>query len=211
MKKQNGIALIFLIIIIIILLVLIGISRTGNRTTYLREDVISLMKNGEEYDNYCCEYIKLGEKTIRKIKGNKMVVATDDMTVYIDYDINKQTVLKNTENIAIVSSLSSSKLIKMNKIYYQECIDILNDFENYEYKFITTEKINEFKCIKIALSNESINYEIWVDISSGLVTKISCSNKENSNVTIEYNLKLNSITDEDVKMPDLSKYKVTEL
>ena len=60
-------------------------------------------------------------------------------------------------------------------------------------------------------TNENINYEIWIDISSGLVTKTSCSNKENSNITIEYNLKLNSITEEDVTMPDLSKYKVTEL
>jgi len=85
-----------------------------------------------------------------------MVVVSDDMTIYIDYDSNKQTVLRNAENIAIVSSLDSSKLIKMNKIYFQECIEVLNDFENYEYKFIKKEKITVLYHKIISLSHISI-------------------------------------------------------
>lgn len=209
--KKFVISMLVLIMILAIILGFKIMNNGENSNQYSRADVIALIKKGEDYDNYYCEYTKLGENTIRKIKGNKMVVASDDMTIYIDYDSNKQTVLRNTGNIALVSSLDSSKLSKMNKIYFQECIDVLNDFENYEYKFIKKEKINEFECIKIALTSESISYEIWIDISSGLVTKMSCNNKENSNITLEYNLKLNSITDEEVKTPDLSKYNVTEV
>lgn len=216
MKK----AVILLLVIIIILVIVLALKITNNNSEdsnkYTRTDAITLIKKGENYNNYYCENTNFEQKIIRKIKDNKMVVVNDHLTIYIDYNSNKRTILKNTENIAIVSSLDSSKFTNIDKNYFQECIDVLNDFENYEYKFIKEEKINEFDCIKIALTSKSIesiyDYEIWIDISSGLVTKtILYNNEMNSNMTKEYNLKLNSITDEEVTTPDLSNYNVTKV
>ena len=212
MKKT----VIVLISIIAICAIILGIKVTNNNknneSKYSRYDIIKLIENAKNYNNYYCEYNNLGENTIRKIKDNKMVVINDDRTVYIDYDSNKQTIIKNTENVAIVSSLDSSKLVSINKIYFQEGIDVLNDYDNYEYKFMKEEDINGFQCIKIKLTSQTINYDIWLDTKSGLVTKMICSKTEEDNkISIDYDLKLDIITDKDVETPKLNNYKVTEM
>ena len=175
--------IILIIAIILIFAIILGMkiinNKHENKYKYSRLDVINLIKTGKDYDNYYCEYNNLGEKTIRKLNKNKLVVIGNDMTIYADFDTNKQTIIQNTGNLAIVSNLDSSSLEKINKIYFQECIDILNDYDKYKYEFIKKEKIKEFECIRINLTSETLEYGIWIDISSGLVTKISLKNKQN--------------------------------
>ena len=54
------------------------------------------------------------------------------------------------------------------------------------------------------------NVKIWIDTETGflLQTIVKVNNTEQK---IIYNLKLNSVTEEDVSVPDLSQYKVTDI
>lgn len=199
-----------MLIIIIILAIIFGIKVINSNKTsnakYSRADVITLIENGKNYNNYYCEYTKLDEHIIRKIKDNKMVVISNNMTVYTNYETNKQTIIQN--NIAIVSNLSNSKLSSLNKTYFAD-IDLIND-SNYNYKYIKEENINGIDCIKIELTSDSIKYEIWISTSSGLPTKMIYSTSA-SNVSTDFNLKLDCVTDSDVETPNLNNYTVKEM
>ena len=81
----------------------------------------------------------------------------------------------------------------------------------YNYKYLGKENIDNYNCIKVELTSKEITYNIWIDISSGLVTKTYYYSPQiNNPVTVEYNLQLDCVTDDEVKMPDLDNYTINE-
>lgn len=67
------------------------------------------------------------------------------------------------------------------------------------------------KCVKIKLTSNNTFYEYWIDLSSGLVAKMHQVNETGYEMTIDYDLKLDCVTDKEVTVPDLSNYKVEQL
>ena len=214
--------LIALMFIVIILGVILGtkIINTGAEK-HTREEIIALLEKGGENNNYYCEYNDSYNKVIVKVKENKMVLMREDtqhmnqkFVQYIDFKADKSTILgeEGDLKIAIVTSLSptSVSIGVPDKVYFQDIIEMTKDYGGYKFEYIKKEKINDIECVKIKLTSNYEN-EIWIDISSGFVvrnTAIFTNSEYNSQ--IDYNFKLNHVTEEDVKVPDLTHYDVKE-
>ena len=79
-----------------------------------------------------------------------------------------------------------------------------------DYRYLGEEECNGFECIVISFNcnyeNKIIKYKIWIIKEKGVITKISFDDE-----SIDYIYEFNCVTDEDVKIPDLSDYKMINM
>lgn len=146
---------------------------------------------------------------------------------YLDFEKNTSTIISEKNKIAVIQ-----KLDLINENYMPN--DILNIIEDpnciieKEAKVLNRNAVvlnyNGVKKLgdHFSFTSSNSNYidskvdkiyynvKIWIDTETGflLQTIVKVNNTEQK---IIYNLKLNSVTKEDVSVPDLSQYKVTDI
>ena len=202
---------------IIMLIIIIGLGtilivKTKSSKELTRESVIQLLEKGETCNNYYCEKTTnyYDVNTIRKIKGNKMLITAEGITEYINYDTKEVLVISEKSKTAMKTTIDSNKLMLPDKIYYSSYLEFIKNNEN-AYKYLGTEKIDEFNCIKIEIEIKKEKYNFWIDQETGLLIKLKSESEETkTSVEENYKIKLNCVTDEDLKVPDLSGYKVSQ-
>lgn len=179
---------------------------------YSRTKIIDLLERGTKYKNYFCEYYSK-QRIIRKIKDDKMVIQLENLktTVYIDYRENEVTLIKDETGVAIYGNLKSTKIPKFDRIYYQWCLDMVQN-KKYKYSYVNTEEVDGFNCIKVNLKSKEKDYsvDIYIDSETGLVKKCFVKNGS-KHQDINYNLIIDIVENEEVKTPDLSVYRIAEM
>ena len=189
------------------------ISKDDNKE-YSREEIIKLMESGENYNNYYYKSYLGDDYTIRKFKDNKLYIESIDeenkQIVYQDFSNNEYVGISKEKNTAIVSTLDSTKIIALDKLYYKQLMEIVKNTK-YSYKFLGTENHNTLECVVISIRDiQDSNYKIWIHKESGLVARYLLTNKLGED-DINFELKLDCVTDKDVKKPNLDGYKIMNI
>lgn len=213
-------------ILVIICIILIGILAikvfVSNKDTglYSKEDIINLLEKGEKYNNYYCKYNFFednNEEIVRYVKNEKQRVIGKDLIVYIDSKHNKKLVLKPSTKTGVEMKLDSKASLESIDNYLSVYFDELKDNENI-FKFKGREKINDFECIIVELTfdkDKGYNYNkrrILIDTKTGLVVKtVFYDVNDNILYTVDYNLKLDSVSDSDVEIPNLNEFNITNI
>ena len=131
------------------------------------------------------------------------------MSIPTDYNtLEKMQNMQNMQNMlgnGLLELLKPS--IKSNQ----------KDNENI-FKFKGREKINDFECIIVELTfdkDKGYNYNkrrILIDTKTGLVVKtVFYDVNDNILYTVDYNLKLDSVSDSDVEIPNLNEFNITNI
>ena len=239
--KDNSTKTILILIFIIIILGCIFMFKVLNgnnieksdstKTGYSKSELIELIKSENNKANYEVEYTLNDTKYNRKYLNKKMRWETSNSqknTIsYLDFEKNTNTVIDEKKKIAVVQKISF-----INENYMSD--DILTVIENPNCIIEKEEKLSNRNAVVLNYkgtekignqflftSNNSnytdskvdkINYniKIWIDTETGFLLQTIVKANDNEQKTI-YNLKLNSVTEEDVAVPNLSQYKVTDM
>ena len=223
--KKNNVKVIWILLLFIIVLGGIFLFKIINSKSskFSKSDLLYLIDSAENKNNYEVEYTT-NNKTYNKKYLNKQlkVQSTEFGTiVYVDFNENKKTMINNEKKIAIIDKLSpvadnfhenylpndlqeiikdpNCKIIKEEKLLDRNTVVL---------KYSGSQKIEDW----FSNTNETFNYtaQIWIDKETGfLLQTLLKSGSHQEKVT--YNLKLNTVTAEDVTVPNISQYTVINL
>lgn len=214
-KKKFILAVPTVIIIIIFIIALAYLIYSKNFKPLSKEKAIELAEMAVTIDNFSCQLVieQDGEEFVTdyKRKDNIVYMKELDYEEYLNIDTS-ECVYVDRENKEAYTYTSDSVLESYNTRLYAGIQSLENG--DYSYTFNEYEKVNGIKCASITLSNDSENIDMWIDTKAGMITKYVITNKseeDGNSSTYIYRYQIGNVTDEDVKVPDLSEYTVLEM
>lgn len=214
-KKKFILAVPTVIIIIIFIIALAYLIYSKNFKPLSKEKAIELAEMAVTIDNFSCQLVieQDGEEFVTdyKRKDNIVYMKGVDYEEYLNIDTS-ECVYVDRENKEAYTYTSDSVLESYNTRLYAGIQSLENG--DYSYTFNEYEKVNGIKCASITLSNDSENIDMWIDTKAGMITKYVITNKseeDGNSATYIYRYQIGNVTDEDVKVPDLSEYTVLEM
>ena len=175
------------------------------------EEVLELLKKGEEYPNYYISFVDSNNaKYDIYVKDNVLVeYYNNEFLRREDYNTNEYIMIFKTADKEMAGV---NKELKKEK-YRQNVMDysIVNKLD---YKYLGEKELDGRQVIYIQLKSGSAYTKFVIDKETGIiVNRIDLSKafifRTNKNES-KRELKLDVVTDEDVARPDLSKYEVVE-
>ena len=216
-KKVFILAIPTIVIIIVVAIGMLLIFYNRNYKKMSRDDVKILSQKVAIIDNISCELVTNagGIETVSdyKMKGNRMVCKTDGFTTYDNKDEQKIVQLVDSEKRAYTYSNYKSEIDDFRAMI----CSVAKSFEDekYSYQFQKYETINGIKCVNFILQNDEVEFNIWLDRTSGMIVKMICHNKsDNQNETdstLYFRYQIGNVSESQVQKPDLSGFEVTEL
>lgn len=221
MKEKRKFAL--LVPTIVIIVAIAGISMifyNRNLKDMSREDAKILAQKVAIIDNISCEIVtesneaEQGQYVVEyRLKDNKMVSRTDYYTIYDDADKNVKVQIDDNEKIAYLYSEYKSEILTFKEMLCT--VEKMLESDEYKYEFVGFETMNGIKCVNIKLSKEDSTFNVWLDKSNGMITKIECHyhmpDNEKIDTVMYYRYKIGNVIDEEVETPDLSGYSTIQL
>ena len=200
-------------------------------------DVIDILNKSKNITNYKCSYLiddKLidGKEVTETYKNNKSILESKNgnnknFIYYIDYDNNKNDVAISKEDKIALKGYTLIKKDDVLKSRREELLQVLQNIEDTDLTVVGNDVYDNKNCIVIeikqvysndgwAFAEELNKYngkdmitKIWIDYETGAILKnvFKCEDQE---YTFEYKYEFNCVTDEEVKLPDLTEYRVIE-
>ena len=195
MKK--GIWALIAIILVLALILGIKIIKTDKKD-YTPEEIKKKILSAYDCTNYTYEYIQNGQKTTKKVRGNIIVTENDSTYSWIDGEAMSKVTIDKEKNTYLMTKLNAST---KDLLYKKDFIDIkslLNKYGN-DLIYLGDENYKGRNCLKIRAGE---NTEYLIDEETGFVLKYEPSD----GTVAEFNIEINNVTEDDVKLPDLSKY-----
>ena len=202
MKKK---IIIIVVIIIVILIILFSIK------FYKINKIINLIEENNKKLNYSYideDILENNFSRLFKHKGNILInITCEDVNDYIYYDL-KSKIVYNIDN--------------ENKVYYKRTIDINDELKFPFYEFLTSDhslknklklvfewKLTNYDNDRYEITTKD-NYKIIFDKNTGIALRVTNMNPDKRTDKVVKDFEYNSVTDDDVKLPDLSEYKEIE-
>lgn len=216
-KKVFILAIPTIIIIIFVTIGMLVIFYNRNYKKMSRNDAKVLAQKVAIIDNISCEMITnvYGKDSVSdyKLKNNKMISHVEGFTTYDNKDEQLIIQLIDSEKRAYTYSNYKSEIDDFKAMICS--VAKLFEDENYNYEFNKYETINGIKCSNFILKNNEMEFNIWLDRSSGMIVKIICHNMADNlsevDSTLYFRYEIGNVSDSQVQKPDLSGYEVTEL
>ena len=217
--KTKKVVLIVVLCIVVLLIAIWGIreyvlwndGKLQKDNPMSKEEVLELLKKGEEYPNYYISFVDSNNAKYNiYVKDNVLVeYYNNEFLRREDYNTNEYIMIFKT---AYKEMAGVNKELKKEK-YRQNVMDysIVNKLD---YKYLGEKELDGRQVIYIQLKSGSAYTKFVIDKETGIIVNridlskafIFTTNKNES----KRELKLDVVTDEDVARPDLSKYEVVE-
>lgn len=217
--KTKKVVLIVVLCIVVLLIAIWGIreyvlwndGKLQKDNPMSKEEVLELLKKGEEYPNYYISFVDSNNAKYNiYVKDNVLVeYYNNEFLRREDYNTNEYIMIFKTADKEMAGV---NKELKKEK-YRQNVMDysIVNKLD---YKYLGEKELDGRQVIYIQLKSGSAYTKFVIDKETGIIVNridlskafIFTTNKNES----ERELKLDVVTDEDVARPDLSKYEVVE-
>ncbi len=206
-KKKFILAVPTVIIIIIFIISIFFIFYKKNIKDMTKDEALVLAEKVLRIDNLSCEIIaKQGDTenaTDYKRLGKLVYMKSDELEQYLDTEKEECIYVDTAEKEAYKYS-SNAVIDSYNEMIYTG-VSFLKD-ESLNYKFNKYEKVNGIDCASITLNNSTTNINMWLDKSSGMITKFSIKylEEEGDETTYVYRYQIGKVKENEVKAPDLS-------
>lgn len=228
MKKKNLIVSILLVLIILIIgywfaiHIEIGLNK---ETKMSNSEIVALLNKGKDYSNYymCPQEINiLGKAKSDNIlekdytKDNVVKEVKENEIRWYDYNTMEHITLTEMKGkkVAFIQTITENELEEYKK-YKNDTIISNADYFNCDFKYMGEKEENGRKIIVVKVWNKNTIWKangeqrFFIDKASGLVTKITnYYNLGFAKNTTDMNLKLDCVTDNDIKKPSIEGYEV---
>ena len=217
--KTKKVVLIVVLCIVVLLIAIWGIreyvlwndGKLQKDNPMSREEVLELLKKGEEYPNYHLSFVgSNNEKYDIYVKDNVFVeYCNNEFRLREDYNTNEYIMIFKTADKEVAGVNNN-----LEKLEYQQGSMDYSIVNKLDYKYLGEKELDGRQVIYIQLKNGSAYTKFVIDKETGIIINridlskafIFTTNKNES----KRELKLDVVTDEDVARPDLSKYEVVE-
>lgn len=217
--KTKKVVLIVVLCIVVLLIAILGIreyvlwndGKLQKDNPMSREEVLELLKKGEEYPNYHVSFVgSNNEKYDIYVKDNVFVeYCNNEFRLREDYNTNEYIMIFKTADKEVAGVNNN-----LEKLEYQQGSMDYSIVNKLDYKYLGEKELDGRQVIYIQLKNGSAYTKFVIDKETGIIINridlskafIFTTNKNES----KRELKLDVVTDEDVARPDLSKYEVVE-
>ena len=229
MKKSIKILLIFAIIIVLLLLSIfireIVLSNEGNldkSNPMTREEVISLLEKGANYNNYyyrCDPSIDTLETEYYIKDGISVCYVDGKLQSWTNFNENEKERItiwdtKADDGKLIATVVKDFTTTESNQMSYD--YSLVTDYENYDFEYLGQKEENgrDITVIRMQVIGSNAYTNFYIDNETGVIMArkdvskalfiTTYTNYSNRNVQFDV------VTDEDVARPDLSSYNVLE-
>lgn len=217
--KIKKVVLIVVLCIVVLLIAIWGIreyvlwndGKLQKDNPMSKEEVLELLKKGEEYPNYHISFVgSNNEKYDIYVKDNVFVkYCNNEFLRREDYNNNEYIMIFRTADKEVAGINNNLK-----KEEYQQAGMDYSIVNNLDYKYLGEKELDGRKVIYIQLKSGSAYTKFVIDKETGIiVNRIDLSKAfiftTHKNET-KRELKLDVVTDEDIARPDLSSYEVVE-
>ena len=217
--KTKKVVLIVVLCIVVLLIAIWGIreyvlwndGKLQKDNPMSREEVLELLKKGEEYPNYHVSFVgSNNEKYDIYVKDNVFVeYCNNEFRLREDYNTNEYIMIFKTADKEVAGVNNN-----LEKLEYQQGSMDYSIVNKLDYKYLGEKELDGRQVIYIQLKSGSAYTKFVIDKETGIiVNRIDLSKafifRTNKNES-KRELKLDVVTDEDVARPDLSKYEVVE-
>lgn len=176
-----------------------------------REEVLKLLKKGEEYPNYHVSFVgSNNEKYDIYVKDNVFVeYCNNEFRLREDYNTNEYIMIFKTADKEVAGVNNN-----LEKLEYQQGSMDYSIVNKLDYKYLGEKELDGRQVIYIQLKNGSAYTKFVIDKETGIIiNRIDLSKAfifTTSKNESKRELELDVVTDEDVARPDLSKYGIEE-
>ena len=226
--NKKKVLIIFLIILAIIIIGLIvreaiiyNDGKIDKSNPMTREEIIKLLDKGATYNNYYyCPSNKGDEhKTEYYIKDNVQVTYNDSkISEWCDYNSSEKIWFWGPKGTATIVGEITKPENNQNGYDYSTMTN--SEFYNNEYEYIGEKKENSRTIIIVKLKTKKGflrgEDKYYIDKETGLIlgnfnsTKVLFITTFYAGGANSRNVKINVVTDKDIKRPDLTGYKIID-
>ena len=217
--KTKKVVLIVVLCIVVLLIAIWGIreyvlwndGKLQKDNPMSKEEVLELLKKGEEYPNYYISFVDSNNAKYNiYVKDNVLVeYYNNEFLRREDYNTNEYIMIFKTADKEVAGVNNN-----LEKLEYQPGSMDYSIVNKLDYKYLGEKELDGRQVIYIQLKSGSAYTKFVIDKETGIIVNridlskafIFTTNKNES----KRELKLDVVTDEDVARPDLSKYEVVE-
>lgn len=217
--KTKKVVLIVVLCIVVLLIAIWGIreyvlwndGKLQKDNPMSREEVLELLKKGEEYPNYHVSFVgSNNEKYDIYVKDNVFVeYCNNEFRLREDYNTNEYIMIFKTADKEVAGVNNN-----LEKLEYQQGSMDYSIVNKLDYKYLGEKELDGRQVIYIQLKNGSAYTKFVIDKETGIIiNRIDLSKAfifTTSKNESKRELELDVVTDEDVARPDLSKYGIEE-
>ena len=220
MPSNNIRAKILIAALICIIIFMVGVfvfkiingDNKESQSLISKEELIEFIKSKQNTINYEVEYtttsLRSNEKYFNEKMRQELVTDEQAMIAYIDFETNTHTLISEDKKTIIIQNNSDT-------LASRDSDELITMLEKANSKIEKEEKILDRNAIVVSyqgIPEEDGDYalKVWIDLETGIMLKREYE-KDDIKEVIDYNIKLNSVMEEDVTVPDLPGYKVLDI
>ncbi len=200
-KKKVSKALRIIFLVIVLILIILG-SVLGIKALIKNKYKKILEKNNVH--NYEVVQIVDGvQEQVSYVRDNVLVVDDGENIIWINKKANKSIVLNTERKTAFITTEDDVTVAALNTTFIKEY------FENSDYKFKYLGKENKHYLLEFTNKETDEITIFYLNIDTNIIDKQIIKNNIAETV-IEYQVKINSVSKEEIAEPDLTDYYILE-
>ena len=200
--KKSGKKVFKKIIIILIFVLIICLSVLGIKAI-IKNKYRKLLEKSNVHNYEVIQLVDGNQEQVSYIRDNVLVVNDGENIIWLNKKENKSIVLNTLRKTAFITKEENVKISGLNDSYINEY------FDNSDYRFKYLGKENNHYLLEFINKDTAITTVLYLNMETNIIDKQIIKNAVAETV-IEYKVKINSVSTEEIKEPDLTDYYILE-
>ena len=200
--KKSGKKVFKKIIIILIFVLIICFSVLGIKAI-IKNKYRKLLEKSNVHNYEVIQLVDGNQEQVSYIRDNVLVVNDGENIIWLNKKENKSIVLNTLRKTAFITKEENVKISGLNDSYINEY------FDNSDYRFKYLGKENNHYLLEFTNKDTAITTVLYLNMETNIIDKQIIKNAVAETV-IEYKVKINSVSTEEIKEPDLTDYYILE-
>lgn len=200
--KKSGKKVFKKIIIILIFVLIICLSVLGIKAI-IKNKYRKLLEKSNVHNYEVIQLVDGNQEQVSYIRDNVLVVNDGENIIWLNKKENKSIVLNTLRKTAFITKEENVKISGLNDSYINEY------FDNSDYRFKYLGKENNHYLLEFTNKDTAITTVLYLNMETNIIDKQIIKNAVAETV-IEYKVKINSVSTEEIKEPDLTDYYILE-
>lgn len=200
--KKSGKKVFKKIIIILIFVLIICLSVLGIKAI-IKNKYRKLLEKSNVHNYEVIQLVDGNQEQVSYIRDNVLVVNDGENIIWLNKKENKSIVLNTLRKTAFITKEENVKISGLNDSYINEY------FDNSDYRFKYLGKENNHYLLEFTNKDTALTTVLYLNMETNIIDKQIIKNAVAETV-IEYKVKINSVSTEEIKEPDLTDYYILE-